>query len=135
MAVRLGPTMTISFMGLLHWGVGGGHRDFVGNVLKPPTRPDCCVARCSESSCTRTYTAVPALRAPCTRAARYGFKWFPVDYDAGWRIAANRGGVVDSMPVFEQFAADQHAPDFVGAGADRVQIGRGSVRGRGSKNG
>src|SRR3546814_11883577 len=75
MAVRLAPTMTISFMGLLHWGVGGGHRDFVGNVLKPPTRPDCCVARCSESSCTRTYTAVRALRAPCTRSARYGFKW------------------------------------------------------------
>src|SRR3546814_2182037 len=59
----------------------------LGNLLKPAARPDCCVARCSESSCTRMYTAVPAphmevqvsreagcrkrpLRAPCTRALR-----------------------------------------------------------------
>src|SRR3546814_8792005 len=62
-----------------------------GSLLKPAARPDCYVARCSESSCTRMYTAVPAphmdvqvsreagcrkrpLRAPCTRAARDGFK-------------------------------------------------------------
>src|SRR3546814_1488751 len=59
----------------------------LGNLLKPAARPDCCVARCSESSCTRMYTAVPAphmevqvsreagcrkrpLRAPCTRSLR-----------------------------------------------------------------
>src|SRR3546814_4175987 len=69
-------------------------RNTVGNLLKPAVRPDCCVARYSESSCTRMYTAVPAphmdvqvsreagcrkrpLRAPCTRAARDGFKRFP----------------------------------------------------------
>src|SRR3546814_19887663 len=50
----------------------------MGNLLKPVAQPDCCVTRCSESSCTSMYTAVPALRAPCTRAAHDGFKRFPM---------------------------------------------------------
>src|SRR3546814_2287409 len=33
------------------------------------------------------YTAVPALRAPCTRPARYGFKRFPVMWNIIKRIA------------------------------------------------
>src|SRR3546814_5988567 len=59
----------------------------MGNLLKPVAQPDCCVTRCSESSCTSMYTAVPAphmdvqvsreagcrkrpLRAPCIRSLR-----------------------------------------------------------------
>src|SRR3546814_14623019 len=39
-----------------------------GSLMQPAARPDCCVARCSESSCTRKYTTVSVLREPCTRS-------------------------------------------------------------------
>lgn len=48
-------------------------RRITQNSKKPTARLDCYVARYSNTRRTVCTVSYPALRAPCTRIARYGF--------------------------------------------------------------
>src|SRR4249919_798256 len=109
MAVRLAPTMTTSLMGTPDWGPAPG-----------PGWSDYAAIWCTAANPLRTLRArwrgCSGYRRGMARSAGIGKRKSRRE-----RRLLSRGS--DSAPPVEQLASDQHAPDLVGARADRIELG------------